>query len=345
MPLSVLSINKNLTRYFEDKFPERRENSISEVKSLAKGWETELFSFVYKYNRGIETIEQNLILRIYPGNDLENKIKWEFDVLTSLFRAGYPVPETHILELNAEYFDYPFIIMDTISGSDMGESFGSDLQNNLMILNELFVKLHNLDWRILPTDIVENKTLDPVELINRRINRIEGNIERFQIQELSTLIEWLRTNRDKVKFERISILHNDFHPHNVMISENGKAYVIDWPACSIGDYRQDLGWTLLLTGAYSSRDVRDLVLKSYEEVLGSEVEDIEYFEIFAATRRIMDMFMFFGQDAKEVGIREDALQQIKESVSHLEYISSLVKEVTNISIPRFDDLIQSLLIE
>ena len=324
-----------------------RKNSQKgeKVTSLAKGWETELFSFVYTYKEELEVVVQNLILRIYPGFNLENKIKWEFDVLTSLFKAEYPVPETHILELNTDFFEYPFIIMDTIIGIDMGECFESDLQKNLVILSELFVELHNLDCKIIPTDLDKNESLAPVELIIRSINKIEKIIEELQIQDLYPLLKWLRRNKDEVNFERISILHNDFHPHNILLSEKGKAYVIDWPACSIGDYRQDLGWTLLLVGAYSSRELRDLVLKNYEDVLGSKVEDIEYFEILAATRRIMDMVNFFGHSPEEAGIRNEALEQIKETVFHLEYISSFVKEVTGISIPIFDDLIQSLLID
>jgi aminoglycoside phosphotransferase (APT) family kinase protein len=345
MPLSVLSISENLTKYFTEKFPKRRENKISEVTSLAKGWETELFSFVYSSKEGSEDIEQNLILRIYPGSNLEGKIKWEFEVLVTLFAAGYPVPKTHILELNTEYFGYPFIIMDTIIGSDMGESFELDIYNNLRILCKLFVNLHNLDWRILTTIIDKDDSLKPVDLINERIKKIEGILDKYKIQELNPLIQWLKTNKDGIEFERISILHNDFHPHNVIISEEGNPYVIDWPACSIGDYRQDLGWTLLLSGAYSSRDVRDLVLRSYENALGSKVENIEYFEILAATRRIMDMFLFFGQSIEDAGIREETLQQIKETVFHLEYISSFVKEVTGIIIQKFDELIQSLLIK
>ena len=66
MPLSVLSIEENLTRYFENKFPERRENRIAEITSLAKGWETELFSFKYKYIEKGDSIKKQLILLVLP---------------------------------------------------------------------------------------------------------------------------------------------------------------------------------------------------------------------------------------------------------------------------------------
>ena len=43
MPLSVLRVKKNLGKYFEKIYSSREDIEISEVKSLAKGWETELF--------------------------------------------------------------------------------------------------------------------------------------------------------------------------------------------------------------------------------------------------------------------------------------------------------------
>ena len=57
------------------------------------------------------------------------------------------------------------------------------------------------------------------------------------------------------------------------------------------------------------------------------------------------MFMFLEQSPEDAGIREETIQQIKETAFHLEYISALVKEITGISIPRFDKLIETLLIE
>ena len=114
---------------------------------------------------------------------------------------------------------------------------------------------------------------------------------------------------------------------------------------AIGDFRQDLGWTLLLVRAYSGNQIRDMVLKYYEEARGSEVEDINFFEILAATRRIMDILLFFKQSPETAGIREETIQQIKETVFHLENIASFVKNKTGISIPKFDNLIQTILKE
>jgi len=354
MPLSVLSIEENLIKYSKEKFPEREEIEIHEITSLAKGWETELFSFIYRYKQEEEEIERNLILRIYPGSNLEEKTKWEFSVLRALFNAGYPVPETHMLELDTGYFGYPFIVMERIIGKDMGEEFTKAQQEKdfdkividfYQIHSKLFVDLHNLDWKILSIDIETETEITPSYLLDRRIANSERIIEQNQLQDMSPLFQWLKEKKSILLFDKISIIHQDFHPHNIMLSEDGKAYVIDWPACYIGDFRQDLGWTLLLTGAYSTKPIRDMVLMYYEKARGSEVEDIEYFEILAAARRIMDILIFFKQSPETAGIREETIQQIKETVFHLEYIASFVKDKTSISIPIFDELIQTILKE
>ena len=123
MPLSILCINQKLTDYLKKKFPEREKTGISEILSLSKGWETELFSFVYSYQDREKKYRENLILRIYPGTDTTNKTRREYNALKVLYKTGYPVPKTYILELNPSFFNYPFIIMERILGSDMGNAF------------------------------------------------------------------------------------------------------------------------------------------------------------------------------------------------------------------------------
>ena len=93
MSLSVLRVKKNLEKYLRTRYSTRTEREIVGVKSLTKGWETELFSFDFRFKEEGEQKEENLILRIYPGKDVQNKIKWEFNVLVALFNEGYPVPK------------------------------------------------------------------------------------------------------------------------------------------------------------------------------------------------------------------------------------------------------------
>ncbi|NPD87330.1 MAG: phosphotransferase [Asgard group archaeon] len=351
MSLSVLRVKKILEKYFQKIHFTQKDIEISDVKSLAKGWETELFSFVFSYQEEGQKKVDHLILRIYPGKNMQNKIKWEYDVLIALFNAGYPVPRTHLLELDEEFFGKPFIIMDRIAGVDMGEEFFNAIETKdmetlteklLPLVCKLFVELHDLDWRIIPADIIKKETINPYFFIDRRLASFEKKIEEYELHELQSILNWLKERRDNVPSEKISVLHQDFHPHNIIIADDGKPFVVDWPSCNVGDFRQDLGWTLLLVSAYTSSEIRNAILKAYENKLGSKVEEIDYFEVLAAFRRFSDILIMFKFSPNEHGSREEALQQIKDTVFHIENIYSLVREKTNLSIPKLEEFISSI---
>ncbi len=351
MSLSVLRVKKNLEKYFQKIYQTKGEIEISDVTSLAKGWETELFSFVFRYREENQKKEEQLILRIYPGKNMQNKIKWEHEVLTALFKAGYPVPETHLLEMDKSFFGKPFIIMDRIIGVDMGEEFTNALETNdmktitekiLPTLIKLFVELHNLDWNIIPSSISEEEASNPYFFIDRGLASKERTMKNYDLHELQPIFNWLRERRDSVPSEKVSVLHQDFHPHNIVKSNEGKAYVIDWPSCYVGDFRQDLGWTLLLVSAYASSELRDIILDAYENEMGFTVKEMDYFEIFAAFRRFADILIMFKHSPEEHGSREETIHQIKETVFHIENIYSLVRRKTKLSIPELEKFIQSI---
>ena len=351
MSLSVLRVKKNLETYLLGRYPTRKEIEILEVKSLAKGWETELFSFVFRFKDEGKQKKEDLILRIYPGKDVQNKIKWEFNVLIALFNVGYPVPKTHFLEMDESFFGKPFIIMDRIVGEDMGEDFTKALETNdmrkitediLPVFIKLFVGLHDLDWRIIPTKFDENKIKKPYFFIDRSLTSIQKLIRKFNLHELQPLLYWLKERRDRVTTNKITILHRDFHPHNIITSKEGKAYVIDWPSCTVGDFRHDLGWTLMLVSAYTSTELRDMILLAYEKELGSKVDEIEFFEVYAAFRRFSDIMIMFKHGPEVYDHREETIQQIKETVFHIENIYSLIRKRTNLSIAELENFIQSI---
>ncbi|MHA1200050.1 MAG: phosphotransferase family protein [Candidatus Heimdallarchaeaceae archaeon] len=351
MPLSMLLISEKLPEYLQDKFPERGKTEVLELTSLAKGWETELFSFVYTYMIDDREIREDLILRIYPGTNTQHKTKREYETLKVLYNAGYPVPKTHILELDTSFLDYSFIIMDRIMGSDMGDDFFKALQNEeyerlqkqiIYPMCSLFVKLHSLDWKILQKSENLNSLENQEKLIFKNLIKYESILERDDLPELSPILDWLKENSNDIKIE-LAITHGDFHPHNIMISNEGDAFVIDWPAGTVGDYRADLGWTLLLTGAYTSKEIRNMVLNTYESIKGSKVHAIEFFEVLSALRRLMDIMILFKHGAEASGMREEARQQIVDSLPHLNYVISLVKDTTGVIIPEVENFIQSVL--
>jgi len=352
MPLSILRIEKILHDYLQEKFPNKKIVEILEVTSLTKGWQTELYSFIYKYQQEKFEYEEELILRIYPGNLSQKIVQKEYKILEHLHELGYPVPKTFSLEQDSSFFGHSFIIMERISGEDMGEEFFNYVKNRdlvgleksiLSIMNKLFVQLHSLKWQEGMLSSILNFEYGINNYWIEKLEQLEKTIEKDQLNELYPILEWLKENSTQVT-PILSIVHGDFHPHNIMKSEDGLVYVIDWTDATIGDFREDLGWTLMLTEAYTGKEVRDLVLKSYESFRGSKVGNLEYFEVASALRRLRDIILLFKEGSEKAGIREEAIQQIKYNITHLENIVNFVKEKTRKPIPQIEKFVQSVLI-
>ncbi len=78
-------------------FPGRLEVRLSPLQRIAEGWESEIYAFRMEYRLPGEAAPaaQELILRIYPGDDLPaaaRKAEGEARALRLLGQAGYPVP-------------------------------------------------------------------------------------------------------------------------------------------------------------------------------------------------------------------------------------------------------------
>jgi len=89
---------------------------ISSLTQITGGWENEVYSFTLEDEEAAGRKCEDLILRIYPGNDAPQKSAREFNAMKQLYEVGFPVPEVLLLELDNSPFGKPFVIMEKIDG-------------------------------------------------------------------------------------------------------------------------------------------------------------------------------------------------------------------------------------
>ncbi len=351
MNLSALRIGKILESYFKEYYNSEDRFVVKDIQSLAKGWQTDLFAFkLYRVSDDAENVD-HLILRMYPSKKLATSTKHEFEVLQSLFESGYPVPKVHILELNEEVLGHPFIIMERILGEDMGEKFAKAIEKEdhkalsdeiLPQFVSLFVQLHEINWKILANKTEYTEEESPYFFIDKSLNKLEEQILDYKITELLPLLNWLKENRSKASLEKVAIVHSDFHPHNIVLDVSGKGFVIDWPGAHIGDYREDLGWTLMLMEAYTSREVTEAFLRHYEKLSGKLPAEINYFIILSICYRLFEVTLTIKFGSEGLGFREEAVEQIKETAYHIRNLLVSLKEKIGLSIPETEKMLDEL---
>ncbi|MFW9961459.1 MAG: phosphotransferase family protein [Candidatus Thorarchaeota archaeon] len=335
-----------LIDYIRQYYSDRDDLQVINPRNITSGWETEIISFDLYWHSDGESQSQSLIARIFPGKGASAKAQSEFSTMKQLRSLEYPVPEVFSVEKNANAIGNPFLLMERIDGPLLDEKLGvsqAEYEKWLDIFCRLFVKLHQLDWTIFATNIEEQAMSDTRFLISSRLARYRTALHEYQKEELTPVLEWLTKRVQSISSVTPSITHGDYHPFNILLDKNDNPYVIDWGASSIDDYRKDLAWTMLLSGTFGSMKLRDDILQNYEKTAQTQVEHIEYFEVAAILRRLLDISTSMSIGAAELGMRPDAIEMIKSRVDHIKAVRDRLEDLTEIAIPKIDLLIDELL--
>lgn len=337
------SIEAGLLEYYRRRHPEREDVVISQFEEITMGWETELYSFNVGFRRDGREIEEGRVVRLYQGGHASSKAAQEFGVMSRLLDAGYPAPEVYLLEIDAGILGKPFVIMELVEGVNMDAAIrgGSekDLQRMMSLLIGLFVGLHRLDVSLVFPEREDTTTLSYIEGM---LNWSGERAGRSGIGWLDPVISWLDERKANVSPVEPSVIHRDFHPMNVMLREDGSPVVIDWGAATVGDYRDDLAWTVLLAVTFWNPSLRDTILGAYESISGREVRDFEYFEVLSALRRLTDVAVSMTSGAEEMGMRAGAVELMREASGHLRGVYRILTERTGLRLPEFERILDSL---
>jgi aminoglycoside phosphotransferase (APT) family kinase protein len=333
---------QTLLTYLQLHYWNRDELHIHNLQNITNGWETEILSFDLEWRENGDSEIKKLVARIYPGKNADIKAQREASTMKRLLELGYPVPVVHIVETEKSHLGQPFMIMDRIDGGALDDKMRENPDKWMNEFSILFVKLHQLDWRKM-LDTPEVYPINDLHYyIRSTLTGYEKDLEISQKQELFPIINWLQKRIKDVPCRSPSIIHGDFHPFNILLDKDENAFVIDWGASKIADFRSDLAWTLLLSYAYSTRENRDGVLKSYETVLGRDVEEIEYFEVLATLRRLLDITSSFDKGTDKLGMRPEALELMRETVGHIVRVRDRLEDLTEITIPEIEQFIQEI---
>ena len=316
----------------------------SDLTRISSGWECEIYSFTLEGDEAGERRREELILRVYPGNDGACKAAREFDVMSRLHRAGYPVPRMLVLESDDALLGNPFVVMEKIDGPMLGpiiqESSGERKQRLIALFCKLFADLHSLDWRPFVPDPApywaEGHELATVRTWRRILH------QQFGKRELDPIVDWLEARSDEVRPRDLSLTHGDFHPWNILIRADGAPFVIDWTQADVSDPRLDLAWTLILMLTVAGPEMRDAVLAGYERATGSRVRDLWFFEAMASLKRVIGIWVSLTEGPEKVGMRPGAEEMMRQTGPHLATAYSVLRDRTGLAVPAVENLLATL---
>jgi len=174
------------------------------------------------------------------------------------------------------------------------------------------------------------------------MNMLRGELSQFpDLAAFSPVLDWLDERREQVPCRRPAPIHWDFHPGNVILKPDGAAVVIDWTQIQVSDPRFDLGWTLLLTGAYTTDDVRELILTEYQRFSGAPVEQLRFFDVASCVKRLGTVMISLSAGADSMGMRPDAVAMMRRDFPALQRVYDLMVDRTGIKVSAVERLLDS----
>jgi len=338
-------MQKELRQFCADSLPGYKDIRVSEPESVSEGWESDVYAFDIEHGSHGRRATNEMILRIYPGNDAFEKSHREFEGMRKLHLSGYPVPEVFLLCREHSPLGRPFMIMERIRGRGMWDVLSESQDKKQMDLLTEFCSLeaglHELDWRILEDDLGQYD--DPFRIIDDYIDRGRHLLDSGEIPGFQQTLEWLEERRTMVPCPKPSPVHLDLHPANVIIRDDGRNYVIDWTQVSVSDPRLDLSWTMLLMSTHMEKKWRNLVLREYQLQSVRQIVSIEYFEVLSCVKRLISVYMSLNTSPESLGMRPEAAEMMKGQMSAIRKVYFTLLELTGLEIPEIEKMLEQYL--
>lgn len=318
-------------------YPTRTDFELSDAVEITGGWETQIYAFTIRYEERGRNRSSDLILRLFSSPGGYRRASREFTVMSAVARWEVPVPRVDLLVTDESPFHVPFIVMERVRGPMMLDALRGGAEGEVALLIDAMAahlsRLHELPWsEILPARAVPQGVVRPV------LHEMRQAVERYGLDAFAPLIHWLDVRGEDAAVKPV-LLHNDYHPGNIVIREgDGELVILDWSFAEAGDYRLDLAWSALQLGVMAGERRRAAFIERYREISGRPVDHLEYYEGLKLGARLITLALWLD-GAVEIPVTKITQDSIRnEYKGHVLDVYRRLRELTEIQIPQFEGL-------
>lgn len=317
-----------------------KEFHIIGIEPIRKGWECEIYFLTLKKGIGGDESPIAHVLRAYQGNGASERARHEYALLERLYRVGYPVPQVYALSCEESPLGKPFILMEKVEGISMWRPlfYGKDPVVQERLLSQfcrLMITLHTLEPEAFYDVLPRGRSPQVMEVATEGLAPVWGALGSLGF---GPLLKWLEERAAHLKLWKPALVHNDFHPNNVLLRPDGSAVVIDWAHASLADPRFDVGWTLALIGSEVNLTWRDRVLENYQRLF-RPVDELLFFEALGCIKRLGIFTLIMHGYGQEIGLLPDLASDLQGRLEPMRKLYAYHLRLTGMRIPSVEDLL------
>ena len=285
--------------------------TVHDFQRMAGGASKEQFSFTLRHPDGRD---EQLVLRIDPRESIIETCRYREDEALRAYAGVVPVAGARFIDGDGVHFGQPAIVTDFIGGvtkppieqgravTGVGISIDAAWRKRLSPeFIDVLVRIHAFDWRSADMPHFAHPVDFPTQAALWQVNwwtKIwrEDKIDPYPF--LTYAERWMRERlpecHDPV------FLHGDYRVGNYLFdpATAGMTALLDWELSHIGDFHEDLGWSMLkLFGGVpvdgevyvSALMSREDFLAAYEAATGRVVnrKTLAFYEVLACYKGIV----------------------------------------------------------
>jgi aminoglycoside phosphotransferase (APT) family kinase protein len=234
-----------------------------------------------------------IMVKTYRGMRRAEKAMHEAKALLALRKAGFPAPSLYYSTGSDEPLGEPFLVQERLPGTPLGALvLAKPDQIDLWIerVAVLMIRLHALSWEEHFYDF--RVDVSAIEFAERQVRWWAQQAESVKAARLREGFAWLRNNAYRTRYaSRMSVVHGDFHPNNVMAHNNRIVGVLDWGELIVADPAIDVGWSRMVLTTEVSAELGDTFAEAYTRISPGVIESLHFWEVFAACKRLTSMIV------------------------------------------------------
>ncbi len=289
--LPIKEIENRFFKYLEEQLgPFTIEEHLTQMKG---GNEAYLYRFKVS---GIEGMEGTQVLRLFPSFYGDEKAEWEAMIQNLLHERGIPVPKSLLSSRDMGIIGGCFLVMDYIEGETIDP--GDDM-SILTLAAKTQARLHQLDGKPISERIFALGHSENSHNLTGRTNWLLGRAKNYP--DMDEIFKWIIENRPPPA-ERLSVVHGDFHPMNLLVKDGKVEAILDWSGFMVDDPMAGLGWTIGLFLATSKHQTPPEILNGaiqtyldeYRTISPINDERLDYFIVFRLAMALLE-----GKDGQE----------------------------------------------